>query len=181
MNPRIVAGIAKNKKLKVGQTSRPFTDRIKQSVFDLLGIRVENAKTLDLFAGPGSLGLEALSRGAKSCLFVEQNQQALELLKENIDKTGFQNQAKSSGQQVRKFLSTKTKETFDLIFIDPPFAEAYKFKLEDVIDILAEQGIIVFRQSEEDPTIEIPKSLGLLHSQKYGSSLILFIGRVLKQ
>jgi 16S rRNA (guanine(966)-N(2))-methyltransferase RsmD len=174
-NPRIIAGTAKNKRLLVPETSRPVTDRIKQSIFDLLGDRVVGAKVLDLYAGSGSFGIETLSRGALSVVFVEQDDEAVGLLRQNLDSTGFASKANVFTQSVQAYLQTEAAN-FDLIFCDPPFIKAEEFELEKLANFLESDGLIIFRKPTE---AKLP-SLGNLYeaySQKYGESEVFFLGK----
>lgn len=121
---RLIAGTAGGIPIKVPKTvTRPTTDRARQAMFSMLGEAVIGARALDLFAGSGALGLEALSRGAESALLVEQNRQAVEIIRDNMAKTRLQ------GGQVRQaeafqFLKSlaASGEQFDLVFADPPYA-----------------------------------------------------------
>lgn len=173
MNPRIIAGTAKNKKLQVPSSARPVTDRIKQSIFDLISVFIDNSKTLDLFAGSGSFGIEALSRGAAECTFVESDERAAGLIKENLTKTSLGDKATVRNQQVESFIHS-TELKYDLIFCDPPFAIAGKFKLESLAGILSTNGIAVFR-APTPAEIVIPHTLQLAYTQKYGESTVYFL------
>jgi 16S rRNA (guanine(966)-N(2))-methyltransferase RsmD len=104
---RVIAGEAKGRKLLSvpGQVTRPITDRVKESLFNILGRRVVNALFLDLFAGTGSVGIEALSRGARRSVFVERNRQALKVITENLKTTGLADRAQVVSSDVFKFLT----------------------------------------------------------------------------
>lgn len=142
--PRIIAGTAKNRKLQVAPSSRPLTDRIKQSLFDTIANWIPEADVLDLFAGSGSFGLEALSRGASSATFVEEDYTANKLLKENIAKLGFEEQSTVSDKQAHKYVF-QTDKQFDVIFADPPFAAAADFAPRIVAQCLKPTGIFILR------------------------------------
>ncbi len=121
---------------------RPMTDRAKEALFSHLGRRVEGADVLDLFAGSGSLGLEALSRGARSALFVERRQDATEAIRENLRRAGLAGEATVVRADVRRFLSRWKRDgggSFDLVFVDPPYAwsdRAVAGLLEDLVPLL---------------------------------------------
>lgn len=173
MKPRIIAGTAKNVALEVAEVSRPVTDRIKQSIFDLIQEFIEGAEVLDLFAGSGSFGLESLSRGAKFATFVDSSWDAVELLKHNIARTGFEEQTQIRTQPVEMFIH-KTESKFDLIFVDPPFVEAEQFPLNILLRIVKPESIIVIRYpSEAEP--HLIKSFDVVHEQSYGASKVLFL------
>lgn len=120
---RIIAGTAGGIPIKVPQTdTRPTTDRVREALFSMLGDAIPGARILDLFAGSGSLGLEALSRGAQSVLFVEQNRAAAEVIRFNLQKARLTATLRQA--EVFRTLSdlVKTGHQFDLIFADPPYA-----------------------------------------------------------
>lgn len=102
---------------------RPTTDRVKESLFNIIQGSVEGARVLDLFSGTGNLGLEALSRGAQSVLFVEKNRKSIQILEKNLAKLKVEEPYKILQKDVIGFLQSYSGEPFDLIFADPPFTE----------------------------------------------------------
>jgi len=142
---RVIAGIAKGHKLSVppGQHIRPTADRAKEALFSVLGRRVLESKVLDLFAGSGALGIEALSRGAISCVFVDNSRKSIQAISKNLEKTKFQAEAEIIQGYVVSVLEQLVNrgEQFDLIFLDPP----YKIKLTDlkmILERLSREGLI---------------------------------------
>jgi 16S rRNA (guanine966-N2)-methyltransferase len=128
-NPRIIAGKAKGMRLKSvpGDSTRPITDRVKEAVFNIIGGDIIDASFLDLFGGTGSVGLEALSRGASRCLFLDINERAVQVLKTNIAATGFEKNATAKLQDANKFLAHLPDQTFDYIYVAPPqYKEIWK-------------------------------------------------------
>ena len=123
---RIIAGTAKGAKLSVpaGLDVRPTGNRVREALFSSLGHMVSNARVLDLFAGTGALGLEAMSRGADSVVFVEKNRATAEILKRNISKLGFEHATKIVfGDAIKTLPSlSANNDTFHLVFLDPPYA-----------------------------------------------------------
>ena len=119
---RIIAGIAGRLAIKVpSAVARPTTDFVRQAIFSILGERVDNARVLDLFAGSGALGLEALSRGAASCVFVDEHRQAAQVITENLAKSRL-----PGGRVLRAEVSAflrRDAATYDLIFADPPYVK----------------------------------------------------------
>src|SRR5215472_15237742 len=109
---RVVAGEAKGRRLKTPKTTgtRPIIDRVKTALFDILSVRVEDARFLDLFAGTGSVGIEALSRGAASATFIEMNYSALKLVRENLHITGLADRAETLHTDAFKFLQSYSLE-----------------------------------------------------------------------
>jgi 16S rRNA (guanine(966)-N(2))-methyltransferase RsmD len=140
---RITGGKAKNFRIDIPKTTRPLTDRMKVRIFDLLREDIAKKKVLDLYAGAGSFGLEALSRGAKEAVFVDASKQADMVIKENVAHTGFLPEATVIRSKVEGYLAKKVNEdeTFDVIFMDPPY-KLYNskrlFKMERIINSSAQ-------------------------------------------
>src|SRR5512141_874734 len=117
---RVISGSARGRTLKSpGEATRPITDRVKEALFNILGTDVIDANVLDLFAGAGSVGIEALSRGAKKATFVEMNDEALGVLRENLRLTKLADRAKVVHDNVFKFLKRDLSELYDLIYVAP--------------------------------------------------------------
>jgi 16S rRNA (guanine(966)-N(2))-methyltransferase RsmD len=134
-SPRIIAGKAKGFRLKSvpGDSTRPITDRVKEAVFNIIAGDIVGATFLDLFGGTGSVGLEALSRGASRCLFLDINQRAIQILKSNLMATGLDEFGIVKLQDAIRFLSQSPDQTFDYIYIAPP---QYKELWEKTLRIL---------------------------------------------
>lgn len=177
---RITAGKSKNITLEVPEGTRPMTDRIKISVFDLLTPIIENSICLDLYAGTGGLGLEAISRGAKEATFVEQDKLACEMLKKNIERTKLKDQSIVINERVEEFL-INCDQIYTLVFLDPPFPLPRKSKLvvlTKAAKTCIEGGYVVFRHEAKErfPT-EMSTSKGELKqilSKRYGISQVDF-------
>ena len=144
---RVITGKARGVVLKTpeGMKTRPTSDRVKEALFSVIQFDIPNAKVLDLFAGTGQLGIEALSRDAKYAVFIDELDQACKLISDNLKKTKLENYARVIRSDYEIFLKN-CKEKFDIIFLDPPYAEkflenALNFITE--IDILQSGGIIV--------------------------------------
>jgi 16S rRNA (guanine966-N2)-methyltransferase len=198
---RVIAGKAKGRKLRSvpGDIARPITDRVKESLFNILGDEVVDALFLDLFAGTGSVGIEALSRGARRAVFVERNRRAIETIKENLKTTGLAAQAEVIRDDVFRFLAREPvipptacpeqdrrargeregapREKFDLIYIAPPQYKglwAETLLALDGKDLLTEDGLAIaqiFPKEYED--LEVT-SLALVDQRKYGSTMLCF-------
>lgn len=178
---RIITGIAKGKKLKapIGMNTRPTADRVKESLFNIINDKCFEADVLDLFAGTGNLGLEALSRYAKRCVFVEQDKDTLKILKENIKELKFSDKGEVLNKEALNALDILATSgvKFDIIFLDPPYGKGLIEKSIEKINkhnILKSNGIIV---SEYDQTDEMPEKIGNLiiyRTQKYGRTKISF-------
>ncbi len=176
---RIIAGKAGRTAIRVpSAVARPTTDFVRQAVFSILGERVENARVLDLFAGSGALGLEALSRGARSCTFVDEHRQAGVVISENLKKARLDggNPVKSD---VAGFLK-RDAATYDLIFADPPYWKYHGDK--DHVAELLKSGLLPPRLSPDGWFIaeissqqDSPEAgeFSLVARREYGSSAIL--------
>ena len=158
---RVITGKARGIVLKTpeGLLTRPTADRVKEALFSIIQFDIPNAKVLDLFGGTGQLGIEALSRGAKSAVFVDSRDEACKLIRENLKRTHLDDSATVVRSDYMDFLR-KCKETFDIIFLDPPYAEVFlenSLKLITEIDILQSNGIIVTeRPAEKDLCLDFP-------------------------
>ena len=144
---RVIAGKAKGVSLKTpeGTATRPTIDRVKEALFSIIQFDLPGTKVLDLFGGTGQLGIEALSRGAKSAVFVDAREDACRLIRENLARCKMYSDAKVVRSDYLDFLK-HTKEKFDIILLDPPYAEVFlenSLKMITEIDILQCHGIIV--------------------------------------
>lgn len=126
---RVISGSAKGRRLRVPQRAgtRPTTDRIRQVIFDLLGEEVRGARTLDLFAGSGAMGIEALSRGAAEATFVEARREACDVILQNLEATGLRGSATIRRGDVLRILGGRPGDGFDLAFVDPPYERGLAF------------------------------------------------------
>lgn len=136
---RVTAGKAKNFKIEIPRNTRPLTDRMKVRIFDVLREEISNTTVLDLYAGAGSFGLEALSRGAKEVTFVDASKQADLIIRKNIAHTGFLPQAEVIKSKVEDFITKyyDSDKSYDIIFMDPPY-KLYNtkrvFKMQEIIN-----------------------------------------------
>ena len=173
---RVITGTARGVQLKTpdGLTTRPTADRVKEALFSIIQFDIPGARVLDLFGGTGQLGLEALSRGAASAVFVDAGEPACRIIRENIKRTKMDQQAAVVRSDYMAYLNRCTQQ-FDFIFLDPPYAEVF---LENAlnriteIDILASGGIIV---TERPTGKELPWEFeGYVRSKdyKYGNTLL---------
>ena len=144
---RVISGAARGRRLKElpGLNTRPTTDKVKESIFNIIQFDIEGRKVLDLFGGTGQLGIEALSRGAEHVTFVDAAPAAARIIRENLTTTNLTDFARVVQSDWRAYLSS-CREKFHLIFLDPPYKETMlENALETIaaIDILSEHGIIV--------------------------------------
>ena len=173
---RVITGKAKGISLMTpnGMATRPTADRVKEALFSVIQFDVPAASVLDLFGGTGQLGIEALSRDAKSAVFVDEREDACKLIRTNLKRTKLEEQGKVIRSDYMAYLRN-CKEKFDIIFLDPPYAEVFlenSLKMITEIDILHSGGIIV---AERPLGKELPWEFsGFTRSRdyKYGKTLI---------
>jgi len=169
---RVISGTARGRKLKElpGLDTRPTTDQVKESIFNIIQFDIEGRKVLDLFGGTGQMGIEALSRGAEHVTFVDHAPAAAAIIRQNLETTKFTDSARVVQSDWRAFLSG-CREKFHLIFLDPPYKETIlENALETIaaIDILSEHGIIVCESplEKELPDLAAPYEKG--RDYRYG-------------
>lgn len=173
---RVITGKARGVQLKTpaGMETRPTADRVKEALFSIINYDIPGAAVLDLFGGTGQLGIEALSRGAKSAVFVDAREDACKLIRENLRRTKLEGEGRVIRSDYLEYLS-RCKERYNIIFLDPPYAEVF---LENAlnriteIDILQSDGIIV---TERPLGKELPWEMpGYTRSKdyKYGKILL---------
>lgn len=178
---RIITGIAKGRRILApeGIETRPTSDRVKEALFNIIQYKIDGSIILDLFAGTGNLGLEAVSRGAQRCVFIEHNRNTYKILLRNIEYLGFNGKSEAYNQDAFTALKilARREEKYDIIFLDPPYGKGYIEKAIELIshfDLLSDEGIIA---SEHDKTDELPEKVGLLkvyRSERYGRTKITF-------
>ena len=185
MGLRIIGGTLKGKKLySVRDMSiRPTADRLRESIFNILSQRVLYAIALDLFAGTGALGIEALSRGAQSVVFVDNRKGALSVLRRNIDSCKLNQKTDIIKWNIRQNLNCiKSKKNFDLIFLDPPYdknlIKPTLFNLNKS-DSLKNGACIVVEHSLYEPIPTDLFAFDLLDQRKYGKTLVSFLNYVI--
>lgn len=161
---RIISGDKKGLPLKAvpGKDTRPTTDKVKESIFNMIGPYFEGGKGLDLFAGSGGLGIEALSRGFNEMIFVDRDMKAIQTVKENLRSAGLGEQAEVYRNEADRALKAIVKRdlSFDGIFLDPPYK---KQKLESMLLFIAEQGLLAksgFIMCEHGSDVRLPEQIG---------------------
>ena len=178
---RVITGIARGRKLKElpGMETRPTTDKVKESVFNIVQFDIEGRRVLDLFGGTGQMGIEALSRGAAHCTFVDLRKEAAAVIRENLTHTKLAEQGKVIQGDYLAFL-TGCREKFDLIFLDPPYGSGMLEKALTAIakiDIATENGIIVCESAAEAALPELPAPYRMGRDYRYGKIKITLYHR----
>lgn len=181
--PRIISGTAKGIRLDPvpGDSTRPITDRVKEALFNIISTDIIDARFLDLFGGTGSVGIEALSRGAVSCLFLELNSKAILTLKHNLVKTRTAEKAKVLHSDAFKFLAVPRNEQFDYIYIAPPqykemWLEAIQLLDQNISHLSIDGWVIVQIHPIEYKKLDLD-NLVEFEQRKYGSTLLVFYER----
>ncbi|MBP2625661.1 MAG: methyltransferase [Firmicutes bacterium] len=179
---RIITGSAKGTKLKAppGLDTRPTADRVKESVFNILGDIVIDARVLDIFAGTGNLGLEALSRGAKSAVFVDNSNDSIAIIKENAHHTKLVEHTEIYKNDVLRAMDrfVQTGRSFDLLFCDPPYQQRFVQTVLEKLDkhpIMALGGVVVIEHSRHEEIADEWEHLQLKRTERYGATLVSFL------
>lgn len=167
---RVITGSARGRKLMTleGRDVRPTTDKVKESVFSIIQFQIQGRVFLDLFAGSGQMGIEALSRGAKKAYLVDQSLKAIRVIEQNVKTTGFEENAVISRQEAQGFLLS-ARENFDIAYVDPPFEKGI---IDEVLPVLSSKmnkgGVILCESAENE---DVPESAGdfiLDRTYRYG-------------
>jgi len=178
---RIVAGKNKGKILKSPKdlSVRPTSEKVREALFDILGTSVEETRFLDLFAGTGAVGIEALSRGAKNVIFIEKEQKCIKIIKENLEKT-----KNSQNAAVYKIdflyglkLLARRNILLDFIFLDPPYNRGLiNISLSEIskLPILKHNGLVIAQYYKKEKIMENLNNLRLHNQRKYGECYLSF-------
>lgn len=167
---RVITGALRGKKLKTldGLDTRPTTDMVKEAIFSAIQFDVQGSRCIDLFAGSGQMGIEALSRGATFCAFVDQNPAAVEVVKANIESCGLQRSSKVFNFDSLDYLKSESRNT-DIIFMDPPYGQGILQKALPLCTRLIDDGGIVVCEHEKELFLEESYGRLKLHKRyKYG-------------
>lgn len=179
---RIISGSARGTNLYTleGLETRPTLDRVKESLFNIISEKIYDSRVLDLFCGSGAIGLEFASRGAKEVILCDNSKKATEIIKKNIEKTHLEEKVKLYNSDFKKLLTNIKGETFDIIYLDPPYKTDYiKQAIEEIINnnIKSEEGLIIVETDEPERIENDIKTLELkiIDKRKYGRAHLFFI------
>jgi 16S rRNA (guanine(966)-N(2))-methyltransferase RsmD len=165
-----------------GDSTRPVTDRVKEALFNILSGDIVDASFLDLFGGTGSIGIEALSRGASYCRFIEINSRAIETIRKNLDRTKTGGSARILNMDALKFLSSTPGEVFDYIYVAPPQYKGIWIKavqlIDENIDLLSYDGWVIVQIHPIEYEKVSLTHLEEFEQRKYGSTLLVFLQRI---
>ncbi|MBW4436192.1 MAG: 16S rRNA (guanine(966)-N(2))-methyltransferase RsmD [Pleurocapsa minor GSE-CHR-MK-17-07R] len=181
MSIRVIAGTARGRQLKLvpGDTTRPIMDRVKEALFNIIGPDIYDTAFLDVFSGTGSVGIEALSRGAKSATLLDLEKKAVDTIKENLRLTRLEDRADVRRADAFSFLSAVPYQAFDYVYIAPPQYAGMWLKAVQLVDDqpgwVAPEGSIII-QIDPSELVELTlRHFSLYDQRKYGSTLLLFL------
>ena len=179
---RVVAGKARGTQIKSIESNdtRPTKDMVKEALFSILYNKVQNAIFLDLFAGSGAIGIEALSRGAQKAYFSDKNKECIKVIKANIEKTHFDQDAVILNGDFKSVIEKLRNVKFDIIFLDPPYNQGLGVEAIDLLldnQMLLNDGIIVYETDEIEEIPDNIKEYERYNYKKYGRNILNFYRR----
>ena len=179
---RITSGSVKGYKLKVPPNDRvkPAQSIVRQAIFNMIGEHIVGARVLDLFAGSGSLGIEALSRGASWCDFVDRDKKCTGIIKQNLLHTNFREKSKVYTLSAKRFIDRLINglaiDKYDFVLLSPPYAQGVDRELlKQLPQILESRGVVVFEHAQETEVPEAPNGLKLIDERVYGAAKVSFL------
>ena len=177
---RVITGTARGRKLSSpeGFSVRPTADRVKEAIFSMIQFELEQSRVLDLFAGSGQLGIEALSRGAKSAVFIDLDRDNAEIIKSNLKLTGLMKDAVVSVMNAADYLRT-TRDAFDIVFVDPPYRSGLiEACMPLLVPKLSESAVVLCETDDKEKLPEIFGSFALKKRNRYGKTAIWVYRRI---
>lgn len=182
---RVISGELRGRKLEKleGMSIRPTSDRVKESLFNMFGVRIYDSIFLDLFAGTGGIGIEAYSRGAAEVVFIDVDAKSIQVLKGNLQKLNIIDKVEVYNTDYINAISKLTGDnrSFDIIFMDPPYLKDYEknaLLLVSEKDLLKKDGIIVVEHETSDKMPEKAGKLTIVRQKKYGKTMLTFYGLI---
>ena len=178
---RVISGKCRGTNLVApeGMGTRPTTDSIKETIFNMIAFDIPQCRFLDLFSGSGAMAIESLSRGAEMAVLVERDEKALKCIRENLEKTRLINEAKIYACDVNAAINQLKGQKFDIIFMDPPYAlETIGDVLQNIVDcdLLSEEGYIIL-ESGTNSIVKYPQDLVLWKEKNYRTTVLSFLKR----
>jgi 16S rRNA (guanine(966)-N(2))-methyltransferase RsmD len=176
---RVITGTARGKRLETrnGKAVRPTPERVKEALFSIIQFEIEGRRVLDLFAGSGQLGIEALSRGAKQTVFVDSSRESADVVRRNVELCGFQDSAEIVNMDFAAYL-TRNTEKFDIAFLDPPYRTGI---LERALPLAAEHmnkgGTIVCENPSDEAMMDSAGDFRCVRSYRYGKIILTLYRR----
>ena len=167
---RVITGLAKGKRLESpeGKDVRPTPDKVKEGLFSALQFDIEGRRILDLFAGSGQLGIEALSRGAESAVLVDSSSTSVKLARKNVEYCGFSDKAKVVQLDYAAFCAM-SRETFDIVFLDPPYNQGLlMLAVKAVLPLMSDYGLIICEHPPEVKPDEAVVGFSIFKTYRYG-------------
>lgn len=181
---RVIAGSARSLPLKTvrGSNTRPTTDRIKETLFNIIAPEIPGCRFLDLFSGSGGIGIEALSRGAEQAVFVEQDRAALQVIRQNLHFTKLSDRAVVIGMEaVRAVTSMNGQKPFDIIFMDPPYGQGHERRILEALrdNTIADGDTLILIEALADTDFSYLEELGFMmkRDKRYGTNRHVFVRR----
>jgi 16S rRNA (guanine966-N2)-methyltransferase len=171
---RVITGISKGARLKTpqGRERRPTADRVKEAVFSIIQFEIEGRRVLDLFAGSGQMGIEALSRGAAEAVFVDKSPAAQKIIKENLIHTKLLDKSRAVAEDFASFLR-QTEDVFDIVFIDPPYGQSLvAAALELSAEHVSRHGVIICEAAKKAPLPQEAGGFELKAKYFYGKTAV---------
>ncbi|NLB37326.1 MAG: 16S rRNA (guanine(966)-N(2))-methyltransferase RsmD [Clostridiales bacterium] len=171
---RVITGSARGRTLQTlsGEDVRPTVDRVKEAVFSIIQFEIEGRRVLDLFGGSGQMGIEALSRGAESCIFTDIDRNAVDVIKANLKTTGLSDKAQVIQADAISFLKNN-QQSFDIVFLDPPYSAGLMQKVLPLAAArTAKGGVIVCESPLKEELPENAGGMSIYRSYKYGKTKI---------
>lgn len=176
---RVITGSARGRKLETlygEEITRPTTESVKEALFSMIQFEIEDKKVLDLFAGSGQLGIEALSRGARHCTFIENNRDALGVVEKNVSVCGFSDKANIIFADAESFL--RRKENFDIAFLDPPYKMGLVEKcLPMLLKLMSADGLVICETSSDEILPEAVNGWYADRNRRYGKTRLTLYRR----
>jgi 16S rRNA (guanine966-N2)-methyltransferase len=181
MNVRIIAGKYGGRTIKAPgrRSTHAMSERIRNAVFNSISALLPDSSVLDAFAGSGSVGIEALSRGAASCMFIERDHAAARIIQSNLTLIGAETDGRVISTTVSNWLSSAEPPVFDLIFADPPYHDTQLNTVLRLVSLLSESGIMVV-SLPYDQELPATKNVKIVDERIYGNAKILYIAQRLR-